>query len=267
MKLRWKKPKRPIAVLTCYDAPTAALLERCGTDILLVGDSVATVLLGYSATTEVTLDEMLHHARAVRRGAPRSFIVGDMPLKGLAGGLAGALRSARRFLEEGGCDAVKIEWSPRAPAITRKLVSRGIPVMGHTGLTPQRARALGGLKLQGKTAQSARNIVRASRAFEEAGAFSLVLECVPAELASFITRALRIPTIGIGAGPACDGQVLVFQDLVGLTPQFKARFVRRYARVHETEEKAVRRFLADVRGRRFPARRESFNMDRQDGGR
>jgi 3-methyl-2-oxobutanoate hydroxymethyltransferase len=257
---RLKVRRRRITVLTAYDAPTAALLEKAGVDLILVGDSVGPVLLGHPSTTDVTMDEIIHHARAVRRGAPQTPVIGDLPLAGRTGGIGRALAAARRFVSEGGCDAVKLEWDDDAPRLTALLVRRGIPVMGHVGLTPQTAEATGGLRARGRTAEEACAIRHAAKAFESAGAFSVVLECIPAELGASITKALAIPTIGIGAGPSCDGQVLVFQDLVGANPGFEPRFLKRYARTRDAERRAVAAFLRDVRGARFPARRHGYAM-------
>lgn len=262
--IRLKTKRKKIVVLTSYDAPSAALLENLGVDMILVGDSVGTVLLGYSSTTEVSMDEMIHHSKAVRRGAPRTLIVGDLPLKGRSYGLTQAKKSARRFIREGGCDAVKIEWNRDTDRLTRSLVEEGIPVMGHVGLTPQTADRLGGLTVQGKTARRAYEIYGAAKTFESLGAFSIVLECVPQPLAKVITQDVSIPTIGIGAGPDCDGQVLVLHDVLGLLPDFKPRFVKHYGRLHNVQRKSLGKFIQDVRSNRFPSKKHCYRMQRAE---
>lgn len=213
--LDYKRQGRKITMLTAYDASTAEMLEQSGIDVILVGDSLATVVLGYPSTTDVSMDEMIHHAKAVRRGAKKTFIVGDLPLKAIEKGPQQALLSAHRFIQEAGCDAVKLEWSEAAPAIAELLIKEGIPTMGHVGLTPQTAVFNGGFKVQGAEVASALNIYRAAKEFERRKVFSVLLECVPAPLARQITADLKVPTIGIGAGRDCDGQVLVYHDVVG----------------------------------------------------
>lgn len=248
-------------MLTAYDAPTAELLETAGVDFLLVGDSVGMVLLGYSSTLPVSMDEMIHHAKAVRRGAPRSFVIGDMPYEAVSHGPKRALAAARRFMKEAGCNAVKLEWRPDCLETCRLLVRSRIPVMGHVGLTPQAVKKKDGFRVQGQAADGAFHIFTQARAFERTGAFSVLLECVPWPVARVITRALRIPTIGIGAGPHCDGQVLVFQDLVGLFKKFTPRFVKRYADADALMRRAVSGYIRDVRARKFPnIRKNSFAM-------
>ena len=256
----WKKEGRAIPCLTAYDAPTARLLAEAGIPLLLVGDSVGNTVLGYRDTVPVTMDEMLHHARAVRRGAPDTFVVVDMPFLSYQVSDEEAVANAGRILKESGADAVKIEGGrPRVPTVER-LVSAGIPVMGHLGLTPQSATLLGGFKVQGKNAKSAEALIEEAKALEEAGVFALVLECVPAEVAVEVTRALKIPTIGIGAGAGCDGQILVVNDLLGMEGGYRARFVRRYASLDEIITAAVVRYSEDVRDRRFPNDEESFHL-------
>ncbi len=258
--IKAKGSNKRLVVLTAYDAPTAEVLEKAGVDMILVGDSVGMVLLGYPSTVYVTMDEMIHHAKAVRRGAPHSFIVGDMPFKGIERGPRQALISAKRFIREAGCNAVKIEWREDALSITDLLIENKIPVMGHVGLTPQKVRVKEGFKVQGQDAAKAIEIFRAAKAFEERGAFSMILECVPAPVARVITASLKIPTIGIGAGADCDGQVLVFHDLVGIFKKFTPRFVKRYAHLDAAITKAVARYTADVRSGKFPAKKHSFGM-------
>jgi 3-methyl-2-oxobutanoate hydroxymethyltransferase len=251
-------------MLTAYDAPTAELLESSGVDLILVGDSLGMVLLGYPSTTFVTVEEMLHHAKAVRRGAKKSFIIGDLPLKGIEKGPRQALETARRFLKEGGCDAVKLEWGSRALETAALFRKSRIPLMGHAGLTPQTASRFGGFRVQGQDAQSALTVAKEAELFERLGAFSVLLECVPVPVAKAITERLSVPTIGIGAGPYCDGQVLVFQDLVGIFKKFTPRFVKRYARLDELMRKAVRTYAREVREGRFPGKAHGFSMKKEE---
>lgn len=259
-----KRSRRKLVMLTVYDAPTAELLEQAGVDVLLVGDSLGMVLLGYDSTVPVTMDEMIHHAKAVRRGAKKSFVIGDLPLKGVEKGPAQTLASAKRFMKEAGCQAVKLEWGPRCLESARLLVNNRIPVMGHVGLTPQTAAKEGGFRVRAKEAQPAIDVAAQALAFEKAGAFAVLLECVPAPVAKTITELLRVPTFGIGAGPSCDGQVLVTNDLLGSFKKFKPRFVRSYADVHAVSLRAVGRFVSDVREKKFPTRKYSFGMPPQE---
>lgn len=256
------RPGGKYVVLTAYDAPTAALFHRSGVDWLLVGDSVGMVLLGYTDTRPVTMDEMLHHARAVRRGAPEAFVIGDLPLKGVEKGPKQALESAQRFLRDAKLDAVKIEWAPDALAACKLLRDAKIPFMGHVGLTPQKAPD--GFKIHGRLAVEAREILRQAEAFEKAGAFAVLLECVPAAVGEAVTGRLRVPTIGIGAGPGCSGQVLVWTDLAGLHLRMEPRFVRRYTDLDPFLAGAVREYADDVKKGRFPSMRESFQMDENE---
>lgn len=249
-----------IACLTAYDYPTARLLDEAGVDILLVGDSLGMVVLGYENTLPVTVEEMLHHTRAVRRGTRRALVVVDMPYGSYHTELSESLRNAVRFVKEGGAEAVKVEGGERRLELVARLVEAEIPVMGHVGLTPQSVHALGGFKVQGRTADSAEHLLRDARAVEAAGAFAIVLESVPRELAARITQELRIPTIGIGAGPDCDGQILVLHDVVGLTQGNTPRFARRYANLGSEIARAASEFCADVRGGRFPSDEESFHL-------
>ena len=249
-------------MLTAYDAPTAEILESEGVDLILVGDSVGMVLLGYDSTREVTMDEMIHHAKAVRRGAPKSFIIGDMPLKGIEKGPAQALRSAKRFIREAGCDAVKVEWGKNSIEITDLLVHHRIPVMGHVGLTPQNPKI--GFKVQGQTAGSAIEIFETAKMFEKHKVFSLLLECLPSPVARAITEHVKVPVIGIGAGPDCDGQVLVYHDLVGAFKKFHPRFVKNYADIDKSMRNAVRKYIRDVREKNFPKKMHSFSMKKNE---
>ncbi len=258
-----KRTGKKWVMLTAYDAPVAGLLEEAGVDMLLVGDSLGMVVLGYESTAVVTMDEMIHHAKAVRRGAPKSFVVADMPLKGLEKGPAQALLSAKRFVKEAGSDAVKIEWGKDTLNIIHKIVKAGIPVMAHAGLTPQAA-GPGGFKVKGRTAEAAFDVWRQSEAMQNAGAFSVLLECIPAEVGSEITKRLKVPTIGIGAGPDCDGQVLVYHDMVGLFDKFTPKFIKRYAKLGPGIKKAVAAYVSEVSGRRFPKKKHSYSMDPQE---
>ncbi len=255
-----KRLKKKWAILTAYDALTAALLEKSGIELILVGDSLGMVLLGYSSTLPVTMDEMIHHAKAVRRGAKKAFVIGDMPLKGIEKGPRQALESARRFIREAGCDAVKLEWGKCALHITDTLIKHGIPVMGHVGLTPQSVKKKESFRVKGQDAGSALEILRAAKAFEKHGAFSVLLECVPSAVARVITESLLIPTLGIGAGPFCDGQVLVFHDMVGLFKKFETRFVKRYADLDSLAKKAAASYSQEVAQGRFPQKRHGFSM-------
>ena len=252
--------RQKITCLTAYDYPTACLLDQAGVDILLVGDSLGMVVLGYENTLPVTVEEMLHHTRAVRRGTHRALVVADMPYGSYHAELPEALRNAVRFVKEAGAEAVKVEGGERRLELIARLVEAEIPVMAHIGLTPQSLNALGGFKVQGKTAEAAERLFRDARAVEAAGAFSVVLESVPREIAAHITQQLRIPTIGFGAGPECDGQVLVFHDLVGLTQGGTPKFARRYANLAEIISRAAAEYCEDVRRGRFPSDEESFHL-------
>lgn len=249
-----------ITCLTAYDYPTARLADDAGVDMLLVGDSLAMVVLGYENTLPVTIEEMLHHTRAVRRGTRRALMIADMPYGSFHTGIAESVRNAVRFVKEAGAEAVKIEGGEKRLELIHRLVEAEIPVMGHVGLTPQSLHALGGFKVQGKTAEAAEQLLRDARAVEAAGAFSIVLEAVPRELAAQVTRELRIPTIGIGAGPECDGQVLVIHDMLGLHLGRQPKFARRYANLSETISQGVVQYCDDVRSGRFPSDEESYHV-------
>lgn len=250
---------KKIVCLTAYDYPTARLLDEAGVDVLLVGDSVAMVALGYDSTLPVTLEEMIHHARAVRRGTKHALLVADMPFGSYHSDTAESLRNAVRFVKEASVEAVKVEGGERRLELIARLTEAEIPVMGHIGLTPQSVNALGGYRVQGKTTDSAEQLLRDARAVEAAGAFAVVLEAVPRELAAQITRELRIPTIGIGAGPDCDGQILVVHDLLGLTFEHTPKFARQYANIGEAITNAVRGYCNDVRTGSFPSDAESYH--------
>jgi 3-methyl-2-oxobutanoate hydroxymethyltransferase len=255
-----------ITCLTAYDYPTARLLDEAGVEVLLVGDSVGMVSLGYDSTIPVTLEEMLHHARAVRRGTRNALVVADMPYGTYHADIAESVRNAVRLVKEAGAEAVKIEGGERRLELISRLTEAEIPVMGHVGLTPQSVNAFGGFKVQGKTPAAAEQLIRDARAVEAAGAFAIVLEGIPRELAAQITGDLRIPTIGIGAGPDCDGQILVLNDILGLTFHTVPKFARQYANVSELISSAVREYCSDVRRGSFPSENESYHMPQAGGG-
>jgi len=257
-KLRGEK----ITCLTAYDYPTARLVDEAGIDLILVGDSLAEVVLGYGSTIPVTVEEILHHLRAVRRATRRALLIADLPFGAYQVDSGEALKNSVRFVKEGGAEAVKIEGGKKRAALMRRMVNAEIPVMGHIGLTPQSLHALGGHLVQGRTPESAAKLLADAQAVEDAGAFALVLEGVPRELAAVITRRLRIPTIGIGAGPDCDGQVLVVHDLLGLSFQRSAKFVRPYADLKVTLSDAFARFREDVLAERYPSDAESYHWSR-----
>jgi 3-methyl-2-oxobutanoate hydroxymethyltransferase len=250
-----------IGMLTAYDYPGAKIADAAGTDILLVGDSLGMVVLGYPDTLSVTVDDMIHHTRAVARGTQRALVVGDMPYLSYHVSIEESVRNAGAFIRAG-AQAVKIEGGKPARIKTiEAILNAEIPVMGHIGLTPQSVNVVGGFRLQGKNADDARRLLDEAVALDQAGCFSIVLECVPEELAALITERVSIPTIGIGAGPSCDGQVLVFHDLLGMYDGHTPKFVRRYANIGDEMRKAIARYLEDVRGGRFPdASTESFHM-------
>jgi len=252
--------KRKIVCLTAYDYPTARLVDDAGVDVVLVGDSLGMVVLGYENTLPLTMEEMLHHTRAVRRGVRKALLVADMPYGSFHGDKSEAVRNAVRFAKEAGAEAVKIEGGERRMDLIAQLVEAEIPVMGHIGLTPQSMHAFGGFRVQGKSVEAAEQLLRDARAVEAAGAFSVVVESVPRELAARITSELRIPTIGIGAGPECDGQILVLHDMIGLSVGHTPKFARRYASVGEAIHSAVGAYADDVREGRFPADEESYHL-------
>ncbi len=250
-----------ISMLTAYDTSFAGLIDAAGIDMVLVGDSLGMVLLGYDSTIPVTMEEMLHHCRAVSRGVKRAVLVGDMPFMSYQVSENEAITNAGRFLKEAGCDAVKLEGGTEMCSKVKAIVTAGISVMGHIGLTPQTASQLGGYKVQGKDLDSARILLQSARDLEAAGAFSLVLECIPAQLSEAITRAVSIPTIGIGAGKHCDGQVLVTHDLVGMFEKFIPSFVKQYTSLAPEIKKAVATYNEEVKSSTFPDEEHSFNME------
>lgn len=253
-----KRSGPPLVVLTAYDAPSAAAAEAGGVDVLLVGDSLGNVLLGETTTLRVTLDQMIHHARAVGRVRRTALLVFDMPWMTYHLGPEDALRNASRAIRETGADAVKLEGGRKRLSVVRALLDAEIPVMGHIGLTPQSVLPMGGYRVQGRGQQAADALLDDAQALAAAGVFGLVLEGVPGSLAARITEAVEVPTIGIGAGPSCDGQVLVFHDLLGMHRAPKPRFVRRYAEIFDMQVEAIRRWAADVRGKAFPSDDETY---------
>jgi len=252
---------QPMVMVTAYDHPSAQIAEEAGVDLILVGDSAAMVVLGHESTVPITMDEMVMLASAVRRGATAPFIVGDMPFGSYEASNDVAVANAQRFIKEAGCDAVKLEGGGTSVDRARAIVAAGIPVMGHVGLTPQTATALGGFRAQGKTAEAAEAVISEARALEAAGCFSVVVECVPAAVGEELTNSLSVPTIGIGAGPSTSGQVLVFHDLLGLRQGPDAKFVRRYAELRTTSVEAVASWASDVRGGAYPGPEHAYAIE------
>jgi 3-methyl-2-oxobutanoate hydroxymethyltransferase len=253
-----KRKGEPITVVTAYDFPTARYADQAGVEILLVGDSVGTVMLGYDSTLPVTMEDMLHHVRAVARAKPTSLVVGDMPFMSYQVSTEQAVANAGRLVQEGGADAIKLEGGARVAEAVQRIVEAGIPVMGHLGLTPQSVLAFGGYKVQARGEADQERLLRDAQALEAAGCFAIVLEGIPSRLGQQVTRALGVPTIGIGAGVTCDGQVLVAHDLLGLFLGHQPKFVRRYAELATATRDAFARYAADVKARRFPADEESY---------
>ena len=253
-----KRKGEPISVVTAYDFPTARFADQAGVEILLVGDSVGTVMLGYESTLPVTMEDMLHHVRAVSRAKPSALVVGDMPFMSYQVSTEQAVENAGRLVQEGGADAIKLEGGARVAEAVQRIVEAGIPVMGHLGLTPQSVLAFGGYKVQARGEADQERLLADARTLERAGCFSLVLEGIPARLGAAVTRELTIPTIGIGAGVQCDGQVLVTHDLLGLFHGHQPKFVRRYAELGTATREAFARYVADVKARRFPSDAESY---------
>ncbi len=256
--VKMKKRGEKITCLTSYDYSFARILDHAGVDILLVGDSLGCVVQGQANTLPVTMEDMIYHARAVARGCKRALLVGDMPFLSYQVSQESAISNAGRLLQEGGAEAVKLEGGVGYRQTIAAIVSAGIPVMGHVGLTPQSVHAFGGYKIQGKEMESRKRILKDAKAVEEAGAFSVVLEGMPADLAAEITAELSIPTIGIGAGPDCDGQVLVIHDMLGLFDDFTPKFVKRYEELGKAMDGAVKNFIREVRERKFPGPEHSF---------
>lgn len=249
-----------LTMLTAYDYPVAKLVDESGVDAILVGDSLGMVVLGYESTAPVTMEEMIHHAKAARRGVTRAMLIGDMPFLSFRGTVDEAVRNASRFLQEAGCDAVKLEWKQGIEDTAKAIVDAGIPVVGHVGLTPQTAASEGGYGIRGKDADSAARIVGQALALQEVGCFAMVLECVPDLLAQEITRRLKVPTIGIGSGPHCDGQVVVTYDAIGLFERLKPRFVKRYANAADLIRQATAAYIQDVKSGQFPGPQQTVAM-------
>jgi len=261
-KVREMKQKgEKIAMLTAYDYATAKLIDEAGVPLILVGDSLGMVVLGYESTIPVTMEEMLHHTKAVARGTKRAMVIGDMPFMTYHASISDALHNASRFLQETGAQAVKLEGGESMGEVVHRVVECGIPVMGHIGLTPQSIHQLGGFKVQGKTPEAAIRLVRDARALEQAGAFSIVLESIPTPLAKIITEKVSIPTIGIGAGPWCDGQVQVISDLLGLFTDFVPKHAKQYARLFDIIKRAAADYIGEVQDGTFPTEKESHTMD------
>ena len=256
-----KQKKENIPMLTAYDYVTAKMVDEAGVPLILVGDSLGMVMLGYESTIPVTMEEMIHHTKAVVRGAKKALIVGDMPFMTYHISMSDALHNAAKFIQEGGAQAVKLEGGEVVADTVRRLVGCGIPVMGHIGLTPQSIHQLGGFKVRGKGLEEARKLLNDARILEQAGAFAIVLECTPAPLSELITQKLAIPTIGIGAGPDCDGQVQVISDLLGLYTEFVPKHAKQYAKLAGEIKTAVSTYVSEVKSRSFPTVEQSYTMD------
>lgn len=257
-----KQKGEPITMITAYDVAMARNVNEAEIDMILVGDSLGNVVLGYNSTIPVTMDDMIHHTKAVMRGNNTALVIGDMPFMSYQADIKDAIYNAGRFLKETGCTAVKLESGSEVAPLVKRLVEAGIPVCAHIGLTPQSVNQLGGYKVQGKEVAAAQKLVDDAKALEEAGAFACVLECVPAALAAKITKELHtMATIGIGAGNECDGQVLVCNDLLGVSTGFTPKFVKKYANLHDETVNAVKAYIADVKARRFPAEEHTFKID------
>ncbi len=256
-----KRKGNAIVMATAYDYPSARLVDSAGVDVILVGDTLGMVVLGYETTVPVTMDEMVHHAKAVTRGTRRALVIADMPFMSYQTGPVDAMRNAGRLLKETGAQAVKLEGGAVVAETVRRLVEAGIPVMGHIGLTPQSLHKFGGYKVQGKTAKAAAKLLNDALALEEAGAFGIVLELVPTPLSRLISQRLKVPTIGIGAGPDCDGQVQVFHDLLGMFDGFVPKHAKPYAQIGDLIREAFSAYAADVREGTFPTEAQSFEMD------
>lgn len=250
-----------IGMLTAYDYPTARILDRAGVDVILVGDSLGMVVLGYESTVFVTMEDMIHHIKAVVRGTEKAFVIGDLPFGSYNESPAQAVRSANRLLKEGGCAAVKLEGGIEMAPMVRAIAEAGIPVVGHVGLLPQSAAKVGGFKVQARTAEDASDLVESGRALEKAGAFMVIIEAVPAPVGELLSRSLTVPVVGIGAGPGCDGQVLVTPDMLGVQDEFTPRFLKRYAKLSPTMEEAAREYLTEVKTGVFPSEEHSYPMD------
>jgi len=256
-----KQRKEKIPMLTAYDYVTAKMVDEAGVPLILVGDSLGMVMLGYESTIPVTIEEMIHHTKAVVRGAKKALIIGDMPFMTYHVSVSDALYNAARFIQEGAAQAVKLEGGEVVAEKVRRLVDCGIPVMGHIGLTPQSMHQLGGFKVRGKAVEEAQKLLNDARVLEEAGAFAIVLECTPAPLSKLITERLTIPTIGIGAGPDCDGQVQVISDILGLYTDFVPKHAKQYARLAGEIKTAVSSYISEVKSLSFPTAKQSYTVD------
>lgn len=258
------KGKRKITMLTAYDYPLAALIDRAGIDIILVGDSLANVVLGLESTTQVGMREMLHHSKAVTRAVKRALVVGDMPYESYQVNPQESVKNAKAFIDEAKCGAVKLEWFDKCLEVTKKIAGAGIAVMGHIGLTPQTADKLGGFKVQGRDAETAKRLIEQALELEKSGCFSVVLECVPEKIAQLITEKLKIPAIGIGAGANCDGQVLVTHDLLGLYERFTPKFVKKFTDLSPLISRAIEDYKNEVYRGEFPAPQHTFSIKEEE---
>ncbi len=259
-----KGKAQKFTMITAYDVLLASVIEKTPIEMILVGDSLGMTVLGYDSTVPVTMEDIIHHTKPVVRGAPNTFVVGDMPFGSYNTGINDAIRNANRIMKEGGADAIKLEGGQNVAPIVAAMVNGGIPVMGHIGLTPQTAGQLGGFKVQGKDAEAAKQLLADAKALEEAGAFAVVLECIPAPVAKMITEQIAIPTMGIGAGPYCDAQVLVTQDLLGMFDRFVPKMVKQYAQLNKQMVDALNSFYQETQDGVFPGPEHSFGMKEED---
>lgn len=258
------KGKRKFTMLTAYDYPLASAVDKAGIDIILVGDSVANVVLGLTDTKEMTMEQMLYHAKAVRRAVKNALLVGDMPYEAYQKDVGDSVKNAQRFVKEAGCEAVKLEWFENALEAAKMIIKVGIPVMGHIGLTPQTADKLGGFKVQGKDADAAKRLIEQAKQLEAVGCFSILLECIPDKVSEMITKKVKVPTIGIGAGPYCDGQVLVTHDMLGLFERYTPKFIKKYVNLTDVMVKAFQEYRNDVNEGKFPLKEHSFSINPEE---
>ncbi|MHC1761517.1 MAG: 3-methyl-2-oxobutanoate hydroxymethyltransferase [Negativicutes bacterium] len=260
----WKRQEKKFIMITAYDVLMASVIDKTPVEIILVGDSMGMVVYGYDGTVPVTMEQIIQHTKAVVRGAPNTLIVGDMPFGSYNVSIEDAMRNANRIIKESGADAIKLEGGKKFAKVVEAMVDGGIPVMGHIGLTPQTVGQLGGFKVQGKDAEAAKQLLEDAKALEKAGAFAIVLECVPAPVAKILTEELTIPTMGIGAGPHCDSQVLVTQDLLGMFDRFVPKFVKQYAQLNQQMNAALNTFYQEVQDNEFPGPEHSFGMKEEE---
>lgn len=258
-----KNKGQKITMLTAYDYSTAKIMDGAGINGILVGDSLGMVMLGYENTLAVTMEDMLHHTKAVTKGAKNALVVADMPFMSYQTSIYDAVSNAGRLMKEGNCHAVKLEGGAAVCPQIKAIVAASIPVMAHIGLTPQSVNAFGGFKVQGKSEAAAKRILEEAKQVEEAGAFAVVLECVPAKLAQLITKSINIPTIGIGAGAGCDGQILVYQDMLGMFGDFRPKFVKQFAKVGEEMEKGIKAYIEETQNGTFPSEEHTFKIDEE----